>query len=91
MLRGTTQMNYDTMPGERVTLHEYVDEVLVEVIVDDGHGNVRTISTQFDVVDRNRRTLSPRGDIPPEHVDSIRRRIADSDYELVDPPNPARP
>lgn len=75
-------MNYDTMPGKRVTLHQYTDEILVEVIVDDGGGDVRTVSTEFDVVDPGERALSPRGDLPEGYEEEIRRRIEDSEYTL---------
>lgn len=76
------------MSTERVSLHHYPGEVLAEVVVDDGEGDVRTVSVSFDVAEA---TLSPRDDLPADHVDSIRRRIEDAGYEIDESPMQARP
>lgn len=70
------------MAGERVTLHNYRDEVLVEVIVDEGGGDVRTVSMEFDVDGTDDRALVPRGPLPEDYAEDIRRRIEDSAYTL---------
>lgn len=75
------------MAREHVTLHQYSGEVLVEVIVDDGEGDVRTTSVSFDVAEG---TLSPREDLPVDHAEDIRRHIEDAGYDLDDTPMQAR-
>lgn len=78
------------MARTRVTLHKYPGEVLAEVVVDDGQGDVRTTSVAFDVVD-DAGTLAPREALPAEHVDHIRERIEVSAYDLGDSQPRARP
>lgn len=70
------------MSRERVTLHRYRGEVVAEVVVDDGAGDVRTVSASFEVLDPEEGTLSPRGDLPEPHAESIRAAVADSEYRL---------
>ena len=82
-------MNDDRMTGERVAVHRYADEVLVEVVVDEGDGDVRTVSTAFEVVDPERGTLAPREAIPSTHADRIRRHIEASEYVLADSRTPS--
>jgi hypothetical protein len=79
-----------TMARTRVTLHKYPDEVLAEVVVDDGQGDVRTASVEFDVVD-DAGTLVPREALPREHADRIRERIEASAHDLEDTRAHARP
>ena len=72
------------MTGERVAVHQYTGEVLVEIIVDEGDGDVRTVSTAFDVVDPETGALAPREALPSAHADRIRRHLEASEYVLSD-------
>lgn len=90
MLTTCTERTKWTMDRTRVTLHKYPDEVLAEVVVDDGRGDVRTTSVEFDVVD-DAGTLAPREALPAEHADRIRERIEASAYDLEDSQPRARP
>lgn len=74
------------MARERVTLHRYRGEVVAEVVVDDGAGDVRTASASFDLLDPDDGTLSPRGDLPEPHAESIRTAVADSEYRFPERP-----
>ena len=77
-----------TMSRERVTLHRYRGEVVAEVVVDHGTGDVRTASASFDVLDPETGTLSARGDLPGEYAEAIRQAVADSEFSL---PEQGRP
>jgi hypothetical protein len=72
----------DRMARERVTLHRYRGEVVAEVVVDEGGGDLRTVSAALEVVDSEQRTLEPRGDLPESHAEQIRREVADSEFSL---------
>lgn len=69
--------------ADNVSLHQYRDGILVEVILDNGNGNVSTQSVEFDVVDPEQRVLSPKTELPDSHEDAIRERLAESDYALA--------
>lgn len=84
-------MKHDTMPGERVSLHPYSDGVLVEVVVDEGGGDVRTVSAEFDLVDPETGALALRGELPSPYEESIRRHIDESEYVLRDARRTASP
>lgn len=90
MLTQCTFSIYVTMAWERVTLHRYSGEVLVEVVVDDGDGDVRTTSVELDVVD-DAGTLAPRDGLPEAHAERIRERIETSEFDLEDAPRRAQP
>ena len=60
---------------------------MVEVILDNGNGNVSTLSVEFDVVDPEQGALAPRSEIPDAHEESILERLEASDYALARPVN----
>lgn len=68
------------MEGVSVNLHNYHDRVLLEVITDDGDGNVSANTVEFDIVDAERRAVEPCGDLPTEHEDAIWRQLRDAGY-----------
>lgn len=68
------------MEGVSVNLHNYHDRVLLEVITDDGDGNVSAETVEFDIVDAERRAVAPCGELPAEHQDVIRRQLRDAGY-----------
>jgi len=70
---------------ETVSLHRYRDGIMIEVISDDGNGNVSTRSVEFDVVDPERGALAPRSEIPDAHEERILERLEASEYALARP------
>lgn len=72
---------------ETVSLHRYRDGIMIEVILDNGNGNVSTLSVEFDIVDSEKRVLSPRAELPDAHEELIRDRLDDSEYALATPYN----
>lgn len=68
------------MEGVSVNLHNYHDRVLLEVITDDGDGNVTANTVEFDIVDPERRAVVPCGDLPSDHEDVIWSQLRDAGY-----------
>lgn len=71
------------MPDETVTHYPYPDGIHVEVIIDDGNGDVSAISIDFDVVDENQNLLRPRENLPESFEEDIIRHLSDAGYELT--------
>lgn len=72
------------MHHENISLHRYTDGVLLEVICDEGNGDVTAITVEFDLKDESDQVLSPRGDLPEGHKESIRSHLETSDYILAE-------
>lgn len=67
-----------------VNVFSYSDHVLLELIVDDGDGNVTANSLEFDLVDSDSGKVVPAGDLPPDHGEVVRRELRDAGYAVDD-------
>ncbi|MFB6311914.1 MAG: hypothetical protein ABEH64_12130 [Salinirussus sp.] len=74
------------MSAETVTHHEFMDGVHVEVIIDNGDGDVTVESAEFDFITDDGTELAPKGAIPSEHVDRIRQHLEENGYSTRQEP-----
>lgn len=63
-------------------VHRFRDQVLLELIVDAGNGNVSAESVELDILDDDGR-LTPCGELPPDYEEEIRTRLEDAGYAVV--------
>lgn len=71
------------MDEVNVNIHPYDDHLHLEVITDEGGGNVTAQSFEFEIVDRDRAAVAPRERMPDMHKDEIRTQLEDAGYDFV--------
>lgn len=65
-------------------IHQYDDHIILEVITDDGEGNVTARSAEFEIEDTDRGLLTPRGDLPSSNEADILDHLQDAGYSLAE-------
>lgn len=66
-----------------VNIHPYDDHLHLEVITDEGGGNVTARSIEFDIVDRDEAAVTPRERMPQSHQEEIRSQLEANGYDVV--------
>ena len=68
------------MEQTNISHHRYGDGILVEVISDNGDGDVSVMSIEFDLENSEDQAISPRSKLPEEYKESIHTHIEDAGY-----------
>lgn len=67
-----------------VNIHPYSDHLHLEVITDDGGGNVTARTVEFDLVDSSQRTVAPCEELPESYEEEIMNHLDDAGYDLIE-------
>ncbi len=70
------------MKRKTVNHHPFPDGIHVEVVINEGNGDISTRSVEFDVTDEEGRSLRPREGIPESDADEIMDYLRKSGYEV---------
>lgn len=65
-------------------IHHYDGYVVLEVITDNGAGNVSARSVEFNLVDTDREKLVPQGELPPSREADIQEYLQNAGYTLAE-------
>ncbi len=76
------------MALETITHHRYANGLLVELVIDNGNGDVSTVSLECDFAD-DERVLVPRGELPAGYEERIQAHLEEANYRLELPQSPA--
>ena len=68
------------MEQTNISHHRYGEGILVEVISDNGDGDVSVLSVEFDLENSEEQAISPRSELPEEYEDSIHTHIENAGY-----------